>query len=453
MDRENYTNINEINLYLLTFFVIHYLIFNEIYLSLSLSFILHLVSLRSIFSTRNLQNNLIKGGDHERVIQEEEGEGEEERNEDDRNGEFRCKECNHISGSKKQLENHARKHRKIMCEECGVTMLTKSMKRHKETCKEQMERRKRSQPAAERGPEEQDVRPLQGAVPADQHDGHVAPTQQPQQQPQQQQQQQQYQGASNSSLPGIRPLGDAHQAQAITLTTPTRRSLPEMDQEHSPTPPREPERGAARQQQQHMSTPGDLSEEGWLQIDDLANVFMRNIYSQKIRVNSSLHRLKKLKSGSAEEKGAFKNILNKIFLDLTLIETFDREKIIILAQLLSGIINLNFTNETQTSMGLNYVIQALESNASSIEFTFGRTSLDGLKPSLNQFPHHCQVILLIPYIRRYLDENLILSMEAAVRSDATSSTSTSNTNHALQQQAVTGAHKTARKSRGTSQGD
>ena len=149
VDRENYTNINEINLYLLTFFVIHYLIFNEIYLSLSLSFILHLVSLRSIFSTRNLQNNLIKGGDHERVIQEEEGEGEEERNEDDRNEEFRCKECNHISGSKKQLENHARKHRKIMCEECGVTMLTKSMKRHKETCKEQMERRKRSQPAAE----------------------------------------------------------------------------------------------------------------------------------------------------------------------------------------------------------------------------------------------------------------------------------------------------------------
>ena len=323
------------------------------------------------------------------------------------------------------------------------------MKRHKETCKEQMEKRKRRksrQPAAERGPEEQDVRPLQGAVPADQHDGHVAPTQQPQQQ--------QDQGASNSSLPGIRPIGDAHQAQAITLTTPTRGSSPEMDQDHTPTPPRVPERGAARQQQQHLSTPGDLSEEGWRQIDDLANVFMRNIYNQKIRVNTSLHRLKKLKSGSADEKEAFKNILNKIFLDLTLIGTFDREKMIILAQLLSGIINLNFTDETQTSMGLNYIIQALESKFESIEFIFGKTSLEGLKTKLHQFPCHCQVILLIPYIKRNLEEQLILSLEAAVRSDANStSTSTINTNQALHLQAVTGAPKTARKSRGTSQGD
>ena len=325
------------------------------------------------------------------------------------------------------------------------------MKRHKETCKEQMEKRKirkSRQPAAERGPEEQDVRPLQGVAPADQHDGHVAPTQQPQLQ------QQQHQGASNSTLPGIRPIGAAHQAQAVTLTTPTRRSSLEMDQDHSPTPPRVPERGA-RQQQQQLSTPGgDLSEEGWRQIDDIANVFMRNIYNQKIRVNTSLHRLKKLKSGSAEEKEAFKNIVNKIFLDLTLIGTFDREKMIILAQLLSGIINLNFTDETQTSMGLNYIIQALESKFESIEFIFGKTSLEGLKTKLHQFPCHCQVILLIPYIKRNLEEQLILSLEAAVGSDANStSTSTSKTNQALHLQAVTGAPKTARKSRGTSQGD
>ena len=320
------------------------------------------------------------------------------------------------------------------------------MKRHKETCKEQMEKRKRRksrQPAAERGPEEQDVRPLQGAVPADQHDGHVAPTQQPQQQ--------QDQGASNSSLPGIRPIGDAHQAQAITLTTPTRGSSPEI-QDHSPTPPREPERGAARQQQQQLSTPGDLSEEGWRQIDDIANVFMRNIYNQKIRVNTSLHRLKKLKSGSEKEKDAFKNILNKIFLDLTLIGTFDREKIIILAQLLSGIININFADQTQTSMAFSYIIQSLECKPSTIEFIFGKTALDCLKTKLYQFPCQCQVILLIPYIRRNLEEQLIVSMEAAVRSDTTTttSTSTSNTNQAV---TATGASKTARKSRGTSQGD
>ena len=111
----------------------------------------------------------------------------------------------------------------------------------------------------------------------------------------------------------------------------------------TPTPPRVPERGARQQQQQLSTPPGDLSEEGWRQIDDIANVFMRNIYNQSIRVTTSLHRLKKLKSGSVKEKEAFKNIMNKIFLDLTLIGTFDREKIIILAQLLSGIININFT--------------------------------------------------------------------------------------------------------------
>ena len=237
------------------------------------------------------------------------------------------------------MENHSRKHQsgKIVCDECGKQIVKRNMKRHKDTCKKQMERRKKSQPAAERGPEEQDVRPLQGAVPADQHDGNVAPTQQPQLQ------QQQHQDASHSTLPGIRPIGAAHQAQAITLTTPTRRSSPEMDQDHSPTPPRVPERGARQQQQQLSTPPGDLSEEGWRQIDDIANVFMRNIYNQSIRVTTSLHRLKKLKSGSVKEKEAFKNIMNKIFLDLTLIGTFDREKIIILAQLLSGIININFT--------------------------------------------------------------------------------------------------------------
>ena len=222
----------------------------------------------------------------------------------------------------------------------------------------------------------------------------------------------------------------------------------------TPTPPRVPERGA-RQQQQQLSTPGDLCEEGWRQIDDIANVFMRNIYNQSIRVTTSLHRLKKLKSGSVKEKEAFKNIMNKIFLDLTLIGTFDREKIIILAQLLSGIININFTDHTQTSMAFSYIIQSLECKPSSIEFIFGKTALDGLKMKLYQFPCHCQVILLIPYIRRYLEDTLIVSMEAAVRSDATSSTSTSSTNQAVQLKAVTatGASKTARKSRGTSQGD
>ena len=160
----------------------------------------------------------------------------------------------------------------------------------------------------------------------------------------------------------------------------------------TPTPPRVPERGARKQKQQ-LSTPGDLCEEGWRQIDDIANVFMRNIYNQSIRVTTSLHRLKKLKSGSVKEKEAFKNIMNKIFLDLTLIGTFDREKIIILAQLLSGIININFTDHTQTSMAFSYIIQSLECKPSSIEFIFGKTALDCLKTKLYQFPCHCQVIL------------------------------------------------------------
>ena len=208
---------------------------------------------------------------------------------------------------------------------------------------------------------------------------------------------------------------DADKHDTKVMFTPT---IPHCSMA-TPTPPRVPERGARQQQQQLSTPPGDLSEEGWRQIDDIANVFMRNIYNQSIRVTTSLHRLKKLKSGSVKEKEAFKNIMNKIFLDLTLIGTFDREKIIILAQLLSGIININFTDHTQTSMAFSYIIQSLECKPSSIEFIFGKTALDCLKTKLYQFP-----LPLPSYTSeeiRNLEEQMIVSMEAAVvRSDATS---------------------------------
>ena len=66
-------------------------------------------------------------------VLEEEGEGEEAGNEDDRDGEFRCKDCSYISTSKKKMENHSRKHKsgKIVCDECGTTTIVKrNMKRH-----------------------------------------------------------------------------------------------------------------------------------------------------------------------------------------------------------------------------------------------------------------------------------------------------------------------------------
>ena len=55
---------------------------------------------------------------------------------------FQCNECNQTFSRRKQKENHARKHKKAICGECGLPCLEQNLERHKKSCPRQRERRK-----------------------------------------------------------------------------------------------------------------------------------------------------------------------------------------------------------------------------------------------------------------------------------------------------------------------
>ena len=56
---------------------------------------------------------------------------------------FQCNECDQTFQRKKQRNNHARKHKKAICGECGLPCLERGIKRHKKSCPQQRERRKK----------------------------------------------------------------------------------------------------------------------------------------------------------------------------------------------------------------------------------------------------------------------------------------------------------------------
>eukprot|EP01135_Chromosphaera_perkinsii_P005743 Nk52_evm43s359 gene=Nk52_evmTU43s359 len=151
-------------------------------------------------------------------------------------------------------------------------------------------------------------------------------------------------------------------------------------------------------------------------VEEEANAYFAQIYSEKIRNEDVIEMLEKfMTSENLREQQVFHCMISNLFEEYQWFGQYPDRELLITGVLFGSIIRSQLVSGMKLGVALRYVLEALRKPADSQLFKFGYCALQQFRSRLHEWPQYCRHIVQLAHMRQ-IHPDIIQQIEAVLSS-------------------------------------